>query len=65
MFYLKLMVVIGILKIVGGMVVISCFWKFIDFDKRNVGVVVYKKRFLKNFIVLFVICIYEIFKKKI
>lgn len=45
MFYLKLMVVIGILKIVGGIVVISCFWKFIDFDKRNVGVVVYKKGF--------------------
>lgn len=37
------MVVIGILKIVGGKVVISCYWRFIDFDKRIVGVVVYKE----------------------
>lgn len=57
------MVVIGILKIVGGKVVIRCKWRFIDFDKRIVGVVVYKKRFFKNVIVLFVICIYKKFKE--
>lgn len=58
------MVVIGILKIVGGKVVIRCKWRFIDFDKRIVGVVVYKKkRFIKYFIVLFVIYIYKKIKE--
>lgn len=62
--YLKLMAAIGTSKIVGGIAVISRSWKFIDFDKRNVGVVVYKKRFSKNLTASLAICIHETFKKK-
>lgn len=58
--HLKAMAAIGTSKIVGEKAVIRCKWRFIDFDKRTVGVVVYKKRFLKNLTASLAICIYKI-----
>lgn len=61
--HLKAMAAIGTSKIVGGKAVIRCKWRFIDFDKRTVGVVVYKKRFSKNVTASLAICIYKKFKE--
>lgn len=61
--YAKSMAAIGTLKIFGKKAVINCSWKTIDFDEEKVGVVVYRKRFPKNFTASLAIYIHKEYNK--
>lgn len=56
------MAALGTSKILGEKAVINRSWKIIDFDKGNVGKVVYRKRFPKNLTASLAIFIHKVYK---